>query len=104
MLLYLFHSKWGVAQLVEHGPLEPGVAGSIPAAPAQRIIMSENYILNKDQAKQIIAWKKESSFRKVAEKFNEKYDTNFSGQDNGISMVQEALKTLGRNPQECWSL
>lgn len=42
---------WGLAQLVEHRPVKPGVAGSSPASPANLGIANCNSPQNDPQAR-----------------------------------------------------
>jgi hypothetical protein len=62
-------------------------------------------LLTKEQSKEIIEWRTNgSTFRRVAERFSNKYEKDFFAQDDGIAMVQEALVVLGRDAKECWDL
>lgn len=66
--------------------------------------MNEN-TLTESQAIDIVRWKeKGASFRRVAEYFDDKYGGGFIGQENGVTLTQEALKLLGIDPVECWDI
>ena len=60
--------------------------------------------MNKERAEQILSWKKSGmTFRKLAQTYSEYYNENYTSQEDGIAMTQEALETLGRDPSECWN-